>query len=668
MKHAFFALFLLAAVCRAGTDDQTEEIGPRISPIPSVVQRIASPQLPLDGDWKFHPAPPPGFEKFDAAQTRDWRNIHVPGEWVMQGFDVKPGTAAAYWREFDIPADWNGMRIKLRCDGVYSDATVSVNGKPAGAHIGGFTPFELDVTNLAVRGQRNIIVLAVKNESLADSLASASQYACHPLGGITRKLRLIALPPVNLSTLHVNTTFGPDFRDATLAVELRAANESGVPPASLAANLALTSPDGKTVPLSPTHVPLDKLVARVSIPVAAPDKWDNEHPNLYTLTVTLNYEGKIAEQVKQKFGFRQVEVRGNQLFVNNVPIKLHGVCRHETHPLLGRSLTPALDRQDAAIFRDGNCNFIRTSHYPPAEEFIEACDELGMFVEVEAPFCWADRTHLTAAQVPGLVTRQELEMLEFYRNHPSVTHWSMGNESERAWKDYFLPAAKLFKHLDPSRPINYSSIRYGMEDGFCDIGNHHYPGPGGPEKYAASARPVVFDEFCHLNCYNRRELATDPGLRDLWGPGLAQMWEKMRKSRGCLGGSIWAGIDDTFFLPNGDTVGYGAWGPIDGWRRQKPEFWHMKKAYSPLRLGEEALPANQPVRLSVENRHDFTNLSEIRFVWKLDDLSGTAAASAAPGQTGTPRNTGCWQRQVARTARGQPARLCRRSMADRAGR
>ncbi|MEI6078181.1 MAG: glycoside hydrolase family 2 TIM barrel-domain containing protein [Verrucomicrobiota bacterium] len=614
-----------------GFESNWEGLGPRLSPLPMTVDSVAVPCISLAGDWRFNPAPQTGFEKYDAIQTEKWANIRVPGEWVMQGFEVKKDSAAAYWREFEIPDDWHERRIKLRCDGVYSDATVWVNGREAGRHIGGFTPFELDVTDSVKCGRKNIITLAVKNESLADSLASGTQYACHPLGGITRKIQLLALPPVNLSRLHIQTTFDKDFRDATLAVELAAANEGAGNISGLQASLALTAPDGRNIPLSPNRVSLNRLTNQVSMPVIQPLKWDNEHPNLYTLTVKLELAGQTLEVVSQKIGFRQVEVRGNQLFLNNVPVKFHGVCRHETHPLLGRSLPPEWERRDVEIFRDGNCNFIRTSHYPPAEEFTEACDELGMLVEVEAPFCWADRTHLTGSQIDDFVTRQELEMLEFYRNHPSVTHWSLGNESENAWTNYFLPAAKRFKQLDPSRPINYSSIHFGKDGGFCDIGNHHYPGLGGPEKYAANPRPVTFDEYCHLNSYNRRELTTDPGLRDFWGQGLEVMWQKMRQARGCLGGAIWAAIDDTFFLPNGDTVGYGTWGPIDGWRRPKPEFWNMKKVYSPLQLHEDGVPANQSVKLTIENRHDFTDLSELTFEWKLGERSGTVKTSAGPG-------------------------------------
>ena len=112
------------------------------------------------------------------------------------------------------------------------------------------------------------------------------------------------------------------------------------------------------------------------------------------------------------------------------------------------------------------------------------------------------------------------------------------------------------------------------------------------------------------------------------------MWGEMRTAPGCFGGSIWAAIDDTFFLPTGETVGYGTWGPIDGWRRPKPEFWNMKKAYSPLRLRATCVPvpeAGRPLRLEIENRHDFTDLRELRFEWRLGDRSGAATASAPPG-------------------------------------
>ena len=615
---------------------------PRLSPRPQLVAGVNQLNVDLGGTWHFNPAPTDGFEaRSMPPDGTGWSDIQVPGEWVMQGFTVQADKAAGYLRSFNVPLDWKGMRIKLRCDGVYSDGTVWINGKKSGNHLGGFTPFELDVTDLAKEGE-NIIALRVVNESVVDKLASASSYAGHPLGGITRKIKLFALPPTHLSKLHVATSFDPAFRDATLEVSLAAAAEGGATPADLQANLTLFGPDGREVPLTPGSISLKDLAGSIKIPVSHPAKWDSEHPNLYTLTIELKADGKLLETIAQRFGFRQVEVRGNQMFVNNMPVKLRGICRHEADPLRGRSLAPGTWRKDAELFRAANCNYIRTSHYPPAEEFIDACDQLGLFVECEGPFCWASQTKITPAEVPNLITRQHLEMLEAYRNHPSITQWSLANESG-AFGEYFLPSAKAMKRLDPTRLLVFSDMTGGGGDPL-DISNNHYPGycdakyPGleGPARYADYKQPMIFDEYCHLNSYNRLELATDPGLRDIWGLGLAAMWQNILKAHGCLGGAIWSGVDDTFFLPNGKIVGYGPWGPIDGWRRPKPEYWNMKKAYSPLAVKETSVPANQPVRLTIENHQTFTDLQEMRFEWKCGTRSGTAkTTSVPPGQTGT---------------------------------
>ncbi|NJL70738.1 MAG: hypothetical protein HC888_03560 [Candidatus Competibacteraceae bacterium] len=118
---------------------------PRLSPLPAEVEL-------LDGTWKFSPTPKSGFEGLTAVE--DWSDIQVPGQWVMQGFHVEPDTAAGYFRTFEVAEDWKGKRIKLRFDAVYSDATVFVNGTKAGAHLGGFTAFELDITDQVHFGKR----------------------------------------------------------------------------------------------------------------------------------------------------------------------------------------------------------------------------------------------------------------------------------------------------------------------------------------------------------------------------------------------------------------------------------------------------------------------------------------------------------------------------------
>jgi hypothetical protein len=617
--------------------------------LPVLTPRPIAAPLELGGKWKFSPSATAGFEK-NAAHD-DWADIQVPGEWIMQGFKVQPNAPAAYSRTFTLTSKPAGRRFKLRFSAVYSLCRVWLNGIEVGGHEGGFVPFEFDVTD-AIKAGRNSLAVSVQSESLMDKLSCGSQYACHPLGGITRKVQLFSVPDVHISDLKIATSFDPTFHDATLTARIAIRNQSDRVSSGSATITIVPVANSAKVGVAPVVVEWTGLAPggtwnkTANVSVKNPAMWDNEHPRLYKLIIVARDAAENAEVVEEAFGFRQIEVRGNRVFINGTPVKIHGVCRHEVHPLLGRALTPELWKRDAEIFREGNCNFIRTSHYPPAEEFLDQCDRLGLFVELEAPLCWvgqgaSDYVKVAPAGEPIFqrLAQANLEAVQGYPNHPSVIMRSMANES--AWSTLFARVHKAVRKADPTRPCTFHDQCWGPDNNGgskeMEIAIVHYPGPDGPAMCAGQSRPVDFGEYCHLEAYNRRELATDPGLRDLWGQGLDLMWGRMRTAKGCFGGSIWAAIDDTFFLPTGETVGYGVWGPIDGWRRPKPEFWLMKKAYSPLRIRATSVPvptAAQPVRLEVENRHDFTDLRELRFEWKLGKQSGTAMASAPPGGNG----------------------------------
>ena len=653
MKTALLAVSFMLMLNTAGAEEIAGyKAMPRLTPRPVTVTGLVEIQVSLNGTWRFNPAPPTQFWKTHLPSDTGWADINVPGEWTMQGFKVEKDSAAGYWRNFSVPADWKQHRIKLHCDAVYSNATIWINGDQAGKHEGGFTPFELDVTELIRPGQQNIITLAVKNESLADTLASGTRYAAHQLGGITRKIYLFTVPQLNIASLHVTTEFDKDYRNATLGIMLDIANEGDQNAENVQVRFGLTGPKNKSVSINPdvTKLPAIKagqiLSHEITIPVAAPKQWDAEHPDLYVLSCHLEADGKRLETVRRRFGFRQVEVRGNQLFVNNHPVKLRGICRHEAHPLRGRSLTPQLWRKDAELFRNANINYIRTSHYPPAEEFIEACDELGLFVEEEAPFCWIGyranpiwkKLDPHSIKYRNTILRATMEMIRRDQSHPSIIIWSLANES--AWGSNFEKSFELANQIDPTRPKSFHDQSWGRRNNFgstTQIANYHYPGPKGPYRVDNSQRPLLFGEYAHLNTYNREEIVTDPGVCDYWGLGFAAMWEKMYESKGCLGGAIWSGVDDVFHLPTGKSVGYGMWGPIDGWRRTKPEYWHIKKVYSPIRVLKKIIPlpeVGKPLKVRIANRHDFTNLSEIRIEWTVAGESGTVKANIPPRGTG----------------------------------
>jgi len=605
--------------------------------------------ISLDGTWLFNPSPHRNFWELQEQGAAGWANIQVPADWTMQGFSVAPGTAAGYLKSIEIPAEWKGCRIKLRCDGVQSDAEIWVNGRPAGSHQGGFSAFELDITALSMPGAKNSLAMAVQNESLADELASGTQYAAYQFGGITRKIYLMALPSLNISSLKIETDLDNDHNDGRLKIHCSVTNEGSQISETSFIRFKVSGPDQKLVPLEtdtlklPNLSPGERTDRVFEARLAGPKKWDPEHPHLYVLSVALQSRGRDLEIVRQKFGFRKIEVAGSQVLVNGSPIKLRGVNRHETHPLLGRSLNAQLWRRDAELFRNANVNYVRTSHYPPAEEFLDHCDEIGLFVECEAPLVWighggnsrwqANDPH--SKSIYPVLERAVSEMIEFNWNHPSIIIWSMANES--AWGPNWVEVKKVADELDPTRPKTFHDQAVGSYNNFgsqsMPIANYHYPSDQMFDEVTMFSRPLLFGEFCHINCYNRQELAADPGVRDEYGRGFNRFWEKIDATPACLGGAIWAGINDIFFLPSGKAVGYGEWGIIDGWRREKPEYWHVKKSYSPVKVADEkiAVPAaGEPIRLHIINRHDFTNLNELNIQWEIGGEKGTAFMDLRP--------------------------------------
>lgn len=627
---AMIAVFIIAVSATA------EVVVPRLSPVPA---DTAGRKVDLNGEWRF--ATVPESRKVpDFSEVADAPVIEVPGEWVMQGFEVKKGDRAVYGRRFDVPAGWGGQRVKLRCNGIFSESEIYVNGKQVRTHTGGFTPFETDVTEYVHPGGTNEIVVAVKSDGAAASASNASNYAAHDIGGILRDIYLFILPVENLAMFHVSTDFDTTYTDATLKADIEVANEGERTLNDGQLRLSLFSPQGIRVAEKMVTLPAISGGAihalNVVMPVKAPAKWDPEHPNLYRLECSVEKDGRPVMTAQRRVGFRKIKTEGNQVLVNGHAVKLRGVCRHEVMPLRGRSLEGDIWRQDVDMFRRGNVNYIRTSHYPPDEALLDACDELGMFVEVEAPLCWAHQTAVSDEDHYDVLVNQHIEMVNRDRSHPSVLMWSMGNESLN-FREYFLKAAETVAEMDPTRPRIFSQWGPDADEGMLEIGNHHYPGPGGPDIYRNASRPIVFDEYCHLNAYNRLELSADPGLRNMWGPILDRMFSDMYHSKGVLGGAIWVGIDDTFFLP-GETeraVGYGTWGTIDGWRREKPEYWGMKKAYSPVRLSLAGNGGDDGrIALWVENRHMTADLSECVLKWKAGDRDGEQRFSMAPGKSG----------------------------------
>ena len=620
-----------------------EELENLVIPLPSVTLRpqtvsgVKIPMMSLNGTWEFSP-----------EGTGTFRPIQVPGEWKMQGIDVPAKSFALYRRSFDVPEDWRGKRIKLRFDAVHAVCEAFVNGKKTGGHEGGFVPFELDITPAVSFGKKNVLEVRVQSESVADSVSCISQYASHQVGGIIRKVTLFAVPEVHLASENNWTTLDASFKNAVLHYTAEVRNDAHAErQATLSVHLkdadgriiasreqTVTLSAGKTEPLDFEFVVHDAHL------------WTSETPYLYTVESMLQSNGDSISPKPLKVGLRQIKINGNRLIVNGLPVKLMAVNRHEIHPLRGRSLTPELCREDALLFKAANVNTIRTSHYPPSEEFLEACDEIGLFVECEAAVCWIEHhaspiwkkwDYLNARYFPYFL-RPGLEMLAAYRNHPSILFWSLANESK--WSPLWAKVLQVFKRYEQTRPCAFHDQCWG---GFnnahskADIANYHYPSENNSDAWSKKGRPVWFGEYAHLQCYNRRELATDPGIQEDWSRPLQRMVDLMWEEPGCLGGAIWNGIDDVFHLPDGNLCGYGHWGVIDAWRREKPEYHGLKMAYTPFRVFSLRAEEGLPLRLFVQNRQNFLNLKDNRIIWESGSKSGELKAELAPHAKGELR-------------------------------
>jgi len=602
-----------------------------------------SQQISLNGTWKFSEDNTKKLNNL-TNETLEWDDITVPGEWAMQGFTVKDGETGTYYRTFNVPIEWENKAVFIRCDAIFSHANVMINGENVGDMAIPMVAFDLPISYALHFWKKNRITITVQSETLADTLMSAQQYAAHQMGGILRKIYIYALPKTYLSDIAITTTFvDENYQDAYLSIA--SSVRSSLKKIDAHINIELTDNNDSTVFSSHESIVLktnEVFLFNSHTLIKSPHKWTAETPYLYQLTITIKSD-EGEQIIKKKVGFRSLKVAGNQFFVNGKPIKLKGVNRHEVHPLLGRSLNTKLWKQDAEIFKRANVNYIRTSHYPPSEEFISFCDSIGLYVELENPICWVGHGANTHWKTNDKANPKfypyfkavSKANIEFFRNHPSIIIWSMANES--IWTDNWSKLADDYTQMDPSRPATFHDQAYGGFNNYgstkMPIANIHYPGPDGPEFASNFPRPLLYGEYAHLNTYNRGEIVADPGVRDAWGRGFKKMWDKMYYSRGCLGGAVWSGIDDVFNLPNGQVVGYGEWGPIDGWRREKPEYFHMKKTYSPIIVFQKNLPCpkeNAPIVLQVENRFDFLNLNQCEVKWSINESSGTLIPNDIP--------------------------------------
>ena len=361
--------------------------------------------------------------------------------------------------------------------------------------------------------------------------------------------------------------------------------------------------------------------------------WSAERPHLYDIVIELIRRGRVQHRVRDTVGFRTIEVRaGTGLFVNGRRVLLKGVNRHSFWPDSGRTLTDALNRRDAELIKELNLNAVRMSHYPPDPAFLDACDELGIYVINELGG-WHD------AYDSGVGRKLIREMVERDVNHPSIILWANGNEG-----GHNVALDGWFTELDPQRRtvLRPDSHRAGFETA-------HYPSY---DELRATLDPSTWT--------NRwRELVGDMplfmptemlhGLYDGGsGAGLEDFWSLLSTSPHGAGGFLWAFTDEAIVRTDRDgeldTDGnHAPDGVLGPYRERTGNFHAVRAAFSPVVAESVIEPFDG--RLSIENRYDQTDLSELAFEWEtvvLGDLGATLelvakdAAVAARGSVAGP--------------------------------
>ncbi len=587
----------------------------------------------------------PGFA--DAS----WDNIPVPSNWEMLGYSIPTynsvdNTVGLYRRTVLVPAAWTGRRIYWHFDGALDGAEVFVNGQKAGYHESGYTAFDVDLTGLLKPGQRNLLAVRV-SKTTPSFEADTGDY--QSMGGIYRDTSLIAVPQTHIHDITVRTPLAPNYRDATLVAQVQV---MGTPGQVVSVTGRLVSSNGKA-----TQVQLSGRASigadgtssvSLSAPVQAPRLWSAEKPNLYYVVLQLASGGKPVERVEQRFGFRQIEIKNNVVLWNGQPIKCTGICRHDFWADKGFALTDAQWNQDLNMMKAANINAVRTSHYNHAARFLELCDEKGMYILDEVPYCWIDNLVKDPAYAPYLLQRAR-ETIARDKNRPCVLAWSMGNENPFGQDSQQV--MDLAKQLDPTRPAFVSGQNPESIKG-QDWKDDHYPGPDTVDRDTAQTNvrwPTNYTEHPHT-FYEQDAQDYDPGASDLWSETLIKTWNKLWPAPNLLGSFIWEwqsqGVADknadktrAFYLGPNHLRQENNKGIVDAYRHPKPELWIVKMAYSPVVVGARSIQAGASTcTIPLTNHYSFTDLSELSCHWvalkgKTALRSGTLRIPCAPMQT-----------------------------------
>ena len=530
----------------------------------------------LNGDWKFKWVGDPARCPLDFWKTdfddSGWATIDVPSCVEMRGYgspiytNVRyphknashpndkdfarildrdtgaPGynPVSSYRRAFSVPESWKDRRVILRFEGVGSAFYVWVNGKMVGYAEDSKLPSEFDITEYLkktdVSEAANLLCVQVFKWCDGSYLEDQDMFR---YSGIFRDVSLWSMPKDGIWDFRVSSK---------LKVESGKCKAASISVEGIDGEWAATLYDASRKSVATLNSQLSTFNFQ---PSTLPRLWSAEDPYLYTLVVK-----KGGDIRAKKIGFKEQKIVGNALLVNGMPVKMKGVNRHETNPENGRTVSVEDMMKDITLFKQYNINTVRTCHYPDHRLWYDLCDRYGIYVIAEAnveghePGYGDNGLGRFKEWEHTIVERNERQAV-FYRNNPSVTLWSMGNETGHG--DCFRHAIAAVKKLDPSRPVHWER---GNKD--ADIDSSMYPavewlekrgrlgnakagaslqGEGGGEGYAISGhsagKPYIMCEYAHA-------------MGNAVG-NLKEYWDLIYSYPALVGGCIWDWVDQAIW-------------------------------------------------------------------------------------------------------------------------
>ncbi len=538
-------------------------------------QTTVREKLSLDNDWRFYQgdiAMPiitgqdmsygnaKAGKAWGAADPKfddtDWRLLNLPHDWAVENpFDSTANSNQSYkqrgigWyrRNFKLDRSDRGKYLELQFDAVATNCTIWVNGTIMHRNYCGYTSFYIDITAMVKYGDElNNIVVKVD--------ADTQEGWWYEGAGIYRHTWLLKTNPVHIITdgVYANPVKKGN-NNWVIPVETTIEN-SGKQNEIVTVQSTLFDENNKKIvegSVSAPVLPLSNAVANFTMPVSNPTLWTLEKPTMYRVQTIVSSNGKVVDTLNTTCGFRTIQFTTDSgFYLNNKYVKLKGVCNHQDHAGVGVAVPDALWEFRLRKLKEMGVNAYRCSHNPPAAEFLDACDKMGIVVMDENRNFNASPEYMR--QLEWMVRRD--------RNHPSIILWSVFNEEPMQGSEIGYEMVRRMnaevKKLDTTRPVT-AAMSNGL---FTSLNVSHAVDVMG-FNYQIKDYDKFHKENPHLpitssedvsGLMTRGEYVTDKkknviGSYDTenpsWGATHRVAWKAIMERRFLAGGFIWTGFD-----------------------------------------------------------------------------------------------------------------------------